>query len=100
MKKLAVPIPEFCDSIGCGRSTGYELIRRGEVTAVKLGRKTVVTVASIEAMLDRNSVVRPTEQDDSVSQNDFPPAECSDRGRCAMSRLACNARKQMLAAPK
>lgn len=33
-----------------------DLIKRQEVTGVKLGRKTVVAIASIEAMLERNAI--------------------------------------------
>lgn len=59
MKTLAVPMAEFCAAVGVKRSLGFELVRRGEVEAVKLGsRKTVITVASIEAMLARNMVKR------------------------------------------
>ena len=54
MKPLAVPIPEFCALIGCRRTKAFDLIRRCEVVSVKLGRRTVVTVASIEALIERN----------------------------------------------
>jgi predicted DNA-binding transcriptional regulator AlpA len=55
LKPLAVSIPEFCALVGCKRSLAFDLIRRREVVAVKLGRRTVVTVASIEQMLVRRS---------------------------------------------
>ena len=58
MKQLAVSIPEYLEMVGVKRTLGYELIRQGEVDAVKLNRRTVITVASIEAMLERNSVCR------------------------------------------
>jgi hypothetical protein len=59
VKPLAVPVLTMCSMVGCKRSLAFELIRTGEVEAVRLGRrKTVVTVASIEAMLERNKVKR------------------------------------------
>lgn len=59
MHPLAVSIPEFCALVGCKRSKAYAMIRDGEVVSVKLGRRTVVTVSSIEAMLERNRVRHP-----------------------------------------
>jgi hypothetical protein len=49
----------MCAGVGCGRTKAYDLIRRGEVEAVKIGRRTVVTVASIEAMIKRKTVRQP-----------------------------------------
>lgn len=55
---LVVSIEEYLVLVGIKRSLGYDLIRKGEVDAVKLGRRTVITVASIEAMLERNKFRR------------------------------------------
>jgi excisionase family DNA binding protein len=38
---------------GSGRTKVYELIKDRELTAVKIGRRTFVTHASIEAYVDR-----------------------------------------------
>lgn len=94
MKQLAIPIPQFCNAVGCERSTAYNLIRRGEVIAVKLGRKTVVTVASIEAMLERNAVGQSVEQKDAVPHDGSTPTKVSGDRRATMCRLACNDAKQ------
>ena len=56
MKPLAVTIPEFCRLVGCKRTTAFALISRREVVKVKLLGKTLVTLASIEALIERNSV--------------------------------------------
>lgn len=56
MKPITVPIPEFCRIVGIGRTVAFELIRKGEVTPVKIGRRTVVTVSSIEQLIDRRTV--------------------------------------------
>ena len=57
MKPLTIPVAEMCAALGCGRTKAFDLIRTGEVQAVKIGRRTVVTVASIEAFVERNMVV-------------------------------------------
>ncbi len=53
MEPLAVPIPAFTKALGIGRTKGYELIEAGEVEAIKIGRRTLITVASIKALVDR-----------------------------------------------
>lgn len=60
IKPIAVSIPDFCAMVGCKRSLGFDLIRRHEVVSAKLGSRTVVTVASIEAMIERKSRPGPT----------------------------------------
>jgi excisionase family DNA binding protein len=59
MKPITISISDMCAGVGCGRTKAYDLIRRGEVEAVKIGRRTVVTVASIEAMIKRKTVRQP-----------------------------------------
>lgn len=58
MKPLTVPIPEFCRLIGIKRTKAFELIREQKVVAVRLGRKTLVTMSSIESLIERHSDVR------------------------------------------
>lgn len=52
--KLTVPISVFCEVVGIGRSTAFDLIRRGEIDVVRIGRKTLITTDSIQRLLDRN----------------------------------------------
>jgi len=40
---------------GIGRTTVYELIKRGELTQVHVGRRAFITAKSIEAYVDRLS---------------------------------------------
>ena len=47
MKPIAVPIPEAARLIGVGRSTLYKLIAGKAVDVVHIGRRTLVTVASL-----------------------------------------------------
>ena len=42
-------IPEACKGLGVGRSTFYEMIARGDVEVVRIGRRALVPVAAIEA---------------------------------------------------
>jgi excisionase family DNA binding protein len=46
-----MPLDIACRYGGFGRSKGYELIREHQITAVKLGRRTLVDVASLDAFL-------------------------------------------------
>ncbi len=40
-------------AIGVGVTKGYELIGSGDLEVIKIGRATRITVASINAMVDR-----------------------------------------------
>ena len=42
---------EAAQLTGVGRSTMYELVRRGEVPSVRLGRKVLITRPTLEALL-------------------------------------------------
>jgi excisionase family DNA binding protein len=46
---IAISIADACRYIGCGRSLLYELIGNKRINAVKLGRRTLVPVASLHA---------------------------------------------------
>ena len=37
--------------LGVGRSTMYELVRRGDVSSLRLGRKVLITRSTLEALL-------------------------------------------------
>jgi excisionase family DNA binding protein len=49
MQKLIVSIPEAAKVLSLSRSTIYELMDAGELTKVKFGRRTCITVDSIKA---------------------------------------------------
>ena len=51
-----VSIKEFCRMVGISRSKAFLIIRQREVSVVRLGRKTLITVESIEQLLERNMV--------------------------------------------
>ena len=48
---LAVTIPEAVRLTGISRSALYEAMNRGDLTAKKAGRRTLIAVADLEAYL-------------------------------------------------
>jgi excisionase family DNA binding protein len=45
-----LPFAEACRYGGFGRQTAYDLIHAGRINAVKLGRRTIIEVASIDRL--------------------------------------------------
>lgn len=48
MTRLLHPIPDAAAVLGISRSTLYELIADGEITTVKIGRRTLITQDELE----------------------------------------------------
>lgn len=46
-------INDFCAAFGVGRTKVYELINIGDLEAIKLGGRTLITDASARALLER-----------------------------------------------
>lgn len=63
MNQITVGIPDFCNRIGVRRTKAYQLIAAGELETVKIGRRTLITVKSIKALLARHSRGGLTEED-------------------------------------
>jgi excisionase family DNA binding protein len=51
--KLAYSVDDACTTLSIGRTLLFDLIRRGELTSVKIGRRRLVPVASLEAYVAR-----------------------------------------------
>lgn len=51
MEELAYSINRSAKALGVGRSTIYKLIKNGEIDALKIGTRTLVTTASIARLL-------------------------------------------------
>jgi excisionase family DNA binding protein len=51
MKPLTISVPEAARRLGIGRNQGYECAKRGEIPAIRLGKRMLVPVAAFEAML-------------------------------------------------
>ena len=49
---IAVRIPVAAKMIGISRSKFYELLAAGEIEAIKLGRSTLIPVASLKAFIE------------------------------------------------
>jgi excisionase family DNA binding protein len=49
--RLALSIEEASSALGISRSLGYELVARGELPAIRLGRRIVVPRAALERLL-------------------------------------------------
>ena len=49
---IAYTVRDACTAIGCGRSFLYQLIGAGRLSAVKLNGKTLITSASLHALVD------------------------------------------------
>ena len=58
--RLAYAVSEVATVAALGRSTVYAAIRRGELTARKSGRRTVVLAADLEAWLRALPPIKPT----------------------------------------
>jgi len=51
--KLLLTVPEAAERLGLGRSFTYELVQRGEIASLKLGRARRVPVAELERYVQR-----------------------------------------------
>lgn len=49
MEQITISIPQAAQVLSLGRSTIYEMLDSGELTKVKFGRRTLITVESIKA---------------------------------------------------
>jgi excisionase family DNA binding protein len=54
--KLAYTIPEAVVASGLGRTTIYELIKRGEIPLLKVGSRSLIRCQDLAAFLDRKLV--------------------------------------------
>lgn len=53
MNALTVTIPTFCEMVGLKRTSAYALITAGEVESFRLRGRRLITVCSIQALIDR-----------------------------------------------
>lgn len=67
MERLLIGIEDAAATLGVGRSTAYLLIHTGDLETVKIGRRSLITAASV-----RHYVERLTSTDTRKSP---PPAE-------------------------
>jgi excisionase family DNA binding protein len=60
MDRWTVTVEEAAQMLGISRSSAYECVRRGELRALRLGRRLVVPRASLEELLGATPAVLPT----------------------------------------
>lgn len=49
--RLVLSVPEAADLLGISRALGYELVARGELPSLRLGRRIVVPRAALLALV-------------------------------------------------
>jgi hypothetical protein len=53
MKQILVPVSEFCRVAGIKKTLAFSLIKEKRVDSVKLGSRRLITVSSIEQLVQR-----------------------------------------------
>jgi excisionase family DNA binding protein len=51
-ERLTMSVEDAADVLGISRSLAYELVRRGELPSLRLGRRLVVPVRAVEALVE------------------------------------------------
>lgn len=52
MDLISLSINDAARALGVGRTTIYDLIRRGELEVIKLGRRTLIKVSSLKRLVE------------------------------------------------
>ena len=55
MEPITTSVNDAAKALGIGRTSIYALIREGRLTVVKLGRRTLVTVESLQKLVLQDS---------------------------------------------
>lgn len=58
MEKTLLNIPETCEKLRIGRTRLYQILNAGQIKAVRIGKKTLIPVASIEEFINGLSPYR------------------------------------------
>lgn len=51
-ERLTLTVEEAADVLGISRSLAYELVRRGDIPSLHLGRRIVVPIRGLEALVE------------------------------------------------
>ncbi len=51
MTRLTITVDEFCGMIGIGRTKTYELMKDGTLETIAIGRRRLIKMSSVEALL-------------------------------------------------
>ena len=52
MEEIAYSINRTAKALGVGRSTIYQLIKTGQIDAIKIGTRTLITTASVARLVE------------------------------------------------
>ena len=63
LERATYSVPEFAVLAGIGRNSAYEAVRRGEVQAVRIGKRLIIPRSTVEAMLGIGSPPLDTPED-------------------------------------
>ena len=53
-KRLCLTVPEAAAMLGISRNYGYELVRRGELPAIRFGKRLLIPKVALETMLEKS----------------------------------------------
>jgi excisionase family DNA binding protein len=60
-RELTMSVPEAGRRLGLGKNLSYEAVRRGELPALRFGRKLRVPVVALERLLNEGRPKEPTD---------------------------------------
>lgn len=52
MEEIAYSVNRTAKALGVGRSTIYKLIKTGQIDAIKIGTRTLITTASVARLVE------------------------------------------------
>ena len=58
IERITVRVPQALAMLGLGRSKLYELIGDGEIEIIKVGKSTLIVVASLHAFVQKRRIMR------------------------------------------
>ena len=62
MTKIAISIAEFCRDYGVAKTTAWKLAREGKISIARVGRRSLVIVASADALIANATDTVPAER--------------------------------------
>jgi excisionase family DNA binding protein len=65
-RRLAVSVTEAAAMLGISRGLAYELVHRGELPVIQLGRRLVVPIVALERLVAAASPLTSGELDDAI----------------------------------
>ena len=58
--RLTLTVEEVAATLGISRAFAYEVVRRGEIPSIRIGRRVLVPRAALERLLDGADALPPT----------------------------------------